>query len=192
MSAELHWSLDFCLSCDRQIPDGLYCSQACRLADLDKADVSEPATPSYSSWSSGYGGRGSFSSSPGFRLPPAFDFTTHKSSHNTMSVASSVESPSPRNFLPSPPPPPPPPTLFKPDPQPSGHFWNPAFSPTPTAASGRQPDKGLTPSSSRSSLCSIESVAVNQAVSDVARNQLRAYSTLFEQRRACKRKSTIL
>ncbi|KAE8397571.1 hypothetical protein BDV37DRAFT_291921 [Aspergillus pseudonomiae] len=29
------WSLDFCLVCDRQALGGLYCSQSCRLAELD-------------------------------------------------------------------------------------------------------------------------------------------------------------
>ncbi|RAL00221.1 uncharacterized protein BO80DRAFT_455774 [Aspergillus ibericus CBS 121593] len=29
------WSLDFCLACDCQTPGGPYCSQACRLAELD-------------------------------------------------------------------------------------------------------------------------------------------------------------
>lgn len=30
------WSLDFCLVCDRQTLGGAYCSQACRLAELDQ------------------------------------------------------------------------------------------------------------------------------------------------------------
>ncbi|KAJ5160634.1 uncharacterized protein N7482_007638 [Penicillium canariense] len=29
------WSLDFCLVCDRQTSGGPYCSQTCRLAELD-------------------------------------------------------------------------------------------------------------------------------------------------------------
>ncbi|KAL4789855.1 hypothetical protein BDV19DRAFT_13482 [Aspergillus venezuelensis] len=29
------WSLDFCLVCDRQTHGGPYCSQSCRLAELD-------------------------------------------------------------------------------------------------------------------------------------------------------------
>ncbi|PWY67491.1 hypothetical protein BO83DRAFT_380688 [Aspergillus eucalypticola CBS 122712] len=31
------WSLDFCLACDRQTLGEPYCSQACRLAELDTA-----------------------------------------------------------------------------------------------------------------------------------------------------------
>ncbi|CEJ59066.1 hypothetical protein PEBR_22285 [Penicillium brasilianum] len=30
------WSLDFCLVCDRQTSGGPYCSQTCRLAELDR------------------------------------------------------------------------------------------------------------------------------------------------------------
>ncbi|KAL3469996.1 hypothetical protein BJX99DRAFT_240272 [Aspergillus californicus] len=37
------WSLDFCLVCDRQTLGGPYCSQSCRLAELD---VSHEATSS--------------------------------------------------------------------------------------------------------------------------------------------------
>ncbi|OJJ74112.1 hypothetical protein ASPBRDRAFT_29254 [Aspergillus brasiliensis CBS 101740] len=38
------WSLDFCLACDRQTLGGPYCSQACRLADLDTVSK-EAAAP---------------------------------------------------------------------------------------------------------------------------------------------------
>lgn len=34
---------DFCLNCDRQAAGGLYCSQSCRLADLEKAN--SPSSP---------------------------------------------------------------------------------------------------------------------------------------------------
>lgn len=38
--------LDYCLVCDRQTPDSPYCSQKCRLAELDgrQSDASEPST----------------------------------------------------------------------------------------------------------------------------------------------------
>jgi len=38
---------DYCLACDRQIIDGLYCSQTCRLTDLERAG-STPTSPSAS------------------------------------------------------------------------------------------------------------------------------------------------
>ncbi|KAH9810091.1 Life-span regulatory factor [Teratosphaeria destructans] len=36
---------DFCLSCDRASTTGAYCSQACRLADMERATASPPASP---------------------------------------------------------------------------------------------------------------------------------------------------
>ncbi|CCX34967.1 hypothetical protein FPQ18DRAFT_83878 [Pyronema domesticum] len=68
----MEWSHDFCLSCDRQISStdsGAYCSQSCRLADLEKASAT--ITPSsYSSTTSS-----SSHTSSGFYLPPALNFT---------------------------------------------------------------------------------------------------------------------
>jgi len=40
------WSPDYCLSCDRQTDGSCYCSQACRLADMEKARM-----PTLQSWS---------------------------------------------------------------------------------------------------------------------------------------------
>ncbi|KAN0079283.1 hypothetical protein V8E54_004497 [Elaphomyces granulatus] len=41
----MEWSLDYCLVCDRQIVGGAYCSQACRLAEMDQlSDSGSPAT----------------------------------------------------------------------------------------------------------------------------------------------------
>lgn len=47
MSTE--WSLDFCLVCDRQTLGGPYCSQSCRLVELDRpAPEDDRATNTYS------------------------------------------------------------------------------------------------------------------------------------------------
>lgn len=51
MSTE--WSLDFCLACDSQTSGGPYCSQTCRLAELDRPtedalSTSRPAGPCHS------------------------------------------------------------------------------------------------------------------------------------------------
>ncbi|GLI73555.1 hypothetical protein PoHVEF18_001773 [Penicillium ochrochloron] len=35
------WSLDFCLVCDRQTSGGPYCSQTCRLAELDRTSTED-------------------------------------------------------------------------------------------------------------------------------------------------------
>ena len=47
---------DFCLFCDRDSPDGPYCSQQCKLADLERANNSNPTSPtsptSRRSWNS--------------------------------------------------------------------------------------------------------------------------------------------
>jgi len=70
---------DFCLACDKQTMEGFYCSQACRLADLEKAGSSAPTSPSTST---GYEGRQHNHSirASGFSLPSGFDFHAPKSS----------------------------------------------------------------------------------------------------------------
>lgn len=76
--------LDFCLACDKQTMEGLYCSQACRLADLEKAGSSAPPSPSDlgSSEQSGWPFK-----SNGFTLPPGIDFGASKSSfHSQMEI----------------------------------------------------------------------------------------------------------
>ncbi|EMF08506.1 uncharacterized protein SEPMUDRAFT_152152 [Sphaerulina musiva SO2202] len=35
---------DFCLHCDRDSPDGPYCSQHCKLADLERSNPSSPTS----------------------------------------------------------------------------------------------------------------------------------------------------
>src|SRR5207237_4019701 len=74
---------DFCLSCDRQTNGTPFCSQACRLAELDHSSPSQPTSPSDS-----YSERESRRSPPppppprrpAFYLPPAFDFSLHRTS----------------------------------------------------------------------------------------------------------------
>ncbi|KAJ5138087.1 hypothetical protein N7526_004320 [Penicillium atrosanguineum] len=39
------WSLDFCLACDRQTSGGPYCSQSCRLVELDRTSTEEGSLP---------------------------------------------------------------------------------------------------------------------------------------------------
>jgi predicted nucleic acid-binding Zn ribbon protein len=73
MTSQMEWSHDFCLTCDRQIPEGTYCSQACRLAELEKAGRNETSTSTLSSSASS-----SNSSSHGFYLPPAYNFSAVK------------------------------------------------------------------------------------------------------------------
>ncbi|KAK6006572.1 hypothetical protein QM012_006982 [Aureobasidium pullulans] len=83
--------LDFCLACDKQTSEGLYCSQACRLADLEKAGSSTPSspfTPAMDSSSQSYFPSGSGA----FQLPEAFSF-------KPTSTSTFAESSSPRRAL---------------------------------------------------------------------------------------------
>lgn len=62
------WSLDFCLVCDRQTLGGAYCSQTCRLSEIDSCSSgSEPQSPNTTSqpWATADGG-------------PAIDFSSFK------------------------------------------------------------------------------------------------------------------
>ncbi|KAJ5359881.1 hypothetical protein N7517_009072 [Penicillium concentricum] len=50
MSTE--WSLDFCLVCDRQTLGAPYCSQTCRLAELDEiSGISRRSSAASTHWS---------------------------------------------------------------------------------------------------------------------------------------------
>ncbi|KAJ9631955.1 hypothetical protein H2203_000356 [Taxawa tesnikishii (nom. ined.)] len=155
---------DFCLACDKQTTDGLYCSQACRLADLEKAGSSAPATPltpgSFSfeaaSWASSHLGTGS-----GFFLPPAVDFSSYKISDK--------------------------------DPQSPKASQAAQSTQQRTASQPSSPQRGLSPSSSRSSLVSTMSNVVTQTsngISEQARHELSGYVSSFDQTREWKRRST--
>ena len=83
---------DFCLSCDRQTNGTAFCSSACRLTQLDHFTLGPESTPSSSfsdtrSYSS-VTQRPSLSVSPGFYLPPAYDFSIHRTpSSNSLSMS---------------------------------------------------------------------------------------------------------
>jgi len=70
---------DYCLSCDRQTNGTPFCSQACRLAELDHCSPQEPLSPSYTS-SEAVGQTRVEAAKSGFYLPPAFDFSRHRTS----------------------------------------------------------------------------------------------------------------
>lgn len=155
--------LDFCLSCDKQTTDGLYCSQACRLADLEKAGSSTTPSPmatsastfQHVSWSSPQ-----LDLSSRFHLPPAVNFNTHKTSAPVSTETRAEEAY--QVTLPS---------------QTSSHPISP---------------RGLTSSSSRSSLSSESESGVTPsggAISEQARHELRDYFSAFDQTREMKRRS---
>jgi len=80
----IEWTPDYCLTCDHQCPAGAaYCSQSCRLADLERASCtssnsSPTSTTSYTS----------AGPSTGFYLPPAYNFPTY--SHTSPTSHSSL------------------------------------------------------------------------------------------------------
>lgn len=168
------WALDFCLSCDKQISEGVYCSQTCRLADLERAGSSEMASPHSllssasisESWAPSTLGTGS-----GFYLPPRLDFDSYK-----LSTASSpgTTSPlaSPRTD-----------TLFLP-----AAFTKPS---TLSSSHSRAPSQpGLTTSSSRSSLSSAAIVFTERkgSLSEKSQQELRGYANAFDQAREDRQK----
>jgi hypothetical protein len=74
----MDWSPDFCLACDRQTDGGVYCGEACRLTEYEKANSgSEASSPASQrgpiSWST------TTRTSNNFYLPPAYDFAAYKS-----------------------------------------------------------------------------------------------------------------
>lgn len=95
MTMELTWSLDYCLACDKQTQGEIYCSQSCRLADLETSPTwSTPTSPTTSSNDSN---RGS-----GFYLSPAINFAAYKISPITHTLNSTTNTTSPlTSYFPS-------------------------------------------------------------------------------------------
>jgi len=168
MTTELDWSHDFCLSCDRQIAEGAYCSQACRLADLEKAGSSEPQTPMNFSSSASSTASYTSSSSAGFYLPPAVNFAAYKT---TTRLDSAPTSP---NYYST---------------TPNSYFYH-ASPPSAAYGAGSPSKRSLSPSSSRSSLSSISSTQPTQGLSAQAAHELKGYVSSFDQTRDRKRRLT--
>ncbi|KAF3907229.1 hypothetical protein ABW20_dc0102537 [Dactylellina cionopaga] len=79
------WSLDYCLTCDREAPNGAaYCSQACRLADMERASCSSSPKTATSTSTTGAPG--------GFYLPPALNFSTLTRSSHEHATGSPIRS----------------------------------------------------------------------------------------------------
>lgn len=77
---------DFCITCDAQTNGSHFCSQACRLQDLACYTHCEPTSPSYYTIPA-------TSQRSGFSLPPAYDFSLHRSSSGTSLSTSSSSQP---------------------------------------------------------------------------------------------------
>lgn len=172
------WSPDFCLACDRQTTGGVYCSQACRLADLEQSSPrSEPVSPirparlnpeptSSASPRSG---------SMGFYLPPPVEFAAYRTRRSTQLSSS--------NMVPS---------QSGPQTATSWVSQGTSQSSSRTRSTDTQEPSTLTPSSSESSLISLQSTTTqdDDRLSDQARNALRAYVTSFDRTRDSKRRVT--
>ena len=164
MASQMEWSHDFCLSCDRQIVEGTYCSQACRLADLEKAGSTEQSSQLSSSASS------TSSSSNGFYLAPAVNFSALKTP--TRSRGFDFGPSSPQHYYSS---------------NNGAYFAQTASSSTATATASRQTQqRSLSPSSSHSSLQSTTQSA--SGISQQAASQLNSYVRSFDQVRDMKRR----
>ncbi|KAL2362831.1 hypothetical protein RJZ56_004261 [Blastomyces dermatitidis] len=156
------WSLDFCLVCDRQTLGGAYCSQACRLAEMDgcatTAADSEPSsptttTPVASPWTAqGYQHQHQHQQPSALYLGPAIDFSGYKFPGSSSSSSSSSSA-------------------------------------TPSMPSASR--QRLSPSSSQTSLSSLHSVSSNSSsLSGQARSELENYSGSFDKVRDWKRRRT--
>ena len=89
---ELNWVPDYCLACDKQTECETYCSQSCRLADLEKSsNWSGSVSPNTPACTSSDSNRGS-----GFYLSPAFNFAAYKTSQATPDWPASDPSASPQ------------------------------------------------------------------------------------------------
>ncbi|MCJ1255739.1 hypothetical protein MMC24_003556 [Lignoscripta atroalba] len=157
----------YCLACDRQTGGDPYCSQICRLADLETSSCgSEPTSPTDITLSISSASLSRASGTP-FVLPPRFDFSAYRS-----------------NTLPSPTAPRPSSNIF---------FSTPPQKRTASLNQTVSSPRVLTPSSSRSSLTSMQSTSAQEGcMSDQARSELRQYTNSFDQTRDNKRRMTAL
>lgn len=87
---------DFCLSCDRQTNGTNFCSSACRLTQLDQFTLasstpsSSPGDTSVTNFFPSLHRSSLNSNSIGIFLPPAYDFSIHRTpSSNSLSTVSS-------------------------------------------------------------------------------------------------------
>ena len=168
MDTGSEWLPDFCLACDCQTDGGAYCSQACRLAEIDQSTTSsETASFSFASSQSFWQSASVIRESSGF-LPPAFDFSPYRNPSKFSSPVRPPTSPSRNNFNRS------------------------AWANYSTPSSTTQTSKVLTPSSSGTSLSSMHSTSSQQStVSEKARKELDNYANSFDQTRDWKRRVTV-
>ena len=155
---------DFCLACDGQSTKGPYCSQACRLADLEKASLSsstEPTTSSASTQQQLSCASSEFGTGSGYILPPAYKFPERAAGYSQASASDDRR------------------------PQSSYLVRSPSQQ---SPQESQELERSLTPSSSRSSLSSTMSSSSPNAMSEQAKQELQEYFSSFDQARAAKRR----
>ena len=164
LAMDSEWSLNYCLSCDRQTSERIYCSQACRLRDLETSSSgsgSEPASPRWCTTPTS-------SQSTGLQLQPAFDFTAYRPS-NTSSASRSGRAQQDTDIS----------------------YYSKASPKQASSSNHLPPKRALTPSSSQSSLNSTKTTtSQSSGLADQARSELRTYADSFDLIRTWRRRLT--
>lgn len=172
----LDWSPDFCLSCDRQsVSGGAYCSQSCRLADLERASGGSSSTSSSPQTSPRSWSQQSSHHSNGMVLPPALNFSALSGRQSS----ASTPSPTSRSPFSSTPPLAGYPSSYSSRHQPSSYSQNPTLYTSP----------------SRTSLSSLQSTSQQYEagyLSDKAKTELRDYASSFDHTRDVRRRMTVV
>lgn len=158
------WSQNVCVHCEEPIVgEGTYCSQSCRLANLETSSCTSSKTPTPVA-SSSSNNTSFYPRHTGFSLPPALDFSSSRVGSQSLNLTGR-QTYTQSTYFPSPFP---------------GNVNSSRFTPPPRV---------LTPSTSRSSLSSVSSTSSQCShLSDQARKELRSYSNSFDLIRNWKRR----
>lgn len=160
---ELNWVPDYCLACEKQTECETYCSQACRLADLEKSsNWSGSSSPSTATWASSTSHKGS-----GFYLSPAFNFAAHRTPQTTPDWPASSQSGSPQTS-----------------------YFSTATSATHNTPS-RTLSPSSSRSSLNSTTTTSSTSSKHNPLSEQARTELRGYTNSFDSTRNWKRRMTL-
>lgn len=159
------WAHQYCLVCDKQVQvdNDVYCSESCRLAEFEKTS---PSTPSSRSVTPGMTPVAQSSWGPASSKPAARFY---------LSPAYDFSNAQPYGSTPS-----------------QAAYFSRHYSMSVEPTTSTLPTRSLSPSSSHSSLCSMQSnTSTNDAnrLSDKARKELRAYAVSFEHVRMQRRRS---
>lgn len=176
MASEMSWSPNYCLNCDKQTVEPHYCSQICRLEDLEKSALSISNNTHHSS---------SYTSSTfsttvparSIQLPPAFNFAAYRQGNLSTSYSppSSPRSSATAQQL-----------------QSAARYYTTPSAPSIYRSVSEYPSRkrSLNTSTSRSSLSSMASTSTN-GLSDEAISELQKYSNAFDHMRDYKRRVTL-